>query len=72
MKVVIHKNEDGLLLITSGAHGADLHAVAASAVGKGKKYGIIDASDIPLDDDGSILFRSALTVDDADLPYIVE
>jgi len=62
-KVIIHKAEDGTLLITRPGEGHDVHKAARQAVKHGKAYKIIDESELPSD----YTFRWAWTVDDSSL-----
>jgi hypothetical protein len=60
-QVIIHKSDDGMLLITRPTEGKDVHKAARQAVKHGKAYKIINESDLPSD----YTFRQAWTVDDA-------
>lgn len=60
-KVIIHKSDDGTLLITSPSEGHDIHKAARQAVKHGKAYKIIDESELPSD----YTFRKAWTVEDS-------
>ena len=60
-KVIIHKSDDGMLLITRPSDGRGIHKAARQAVKNGKAYKIIDESELPSD----YTFRKAWTVDDS-------
>ena len=60
-QVIIHKSDDGVLLITRPTAGSDIHKAARQAVKHGKAYKIIDESELP----SEYTFRQAWTVDDS-------
>lgn len=67
MKVIIYKQDNGVLaIITPNQEAVDIYgidAIASKDVPFGKRYAIIDHSQLPQDRE----FRDAWTVDDAEL-----
>lgn len=71
MEIIVRKGFNGKLIYDSVKPGLDLHEAAKILFPEGTEYNIIDGGELPLDSEGGILFRDALTVDDAQLPFTV-